>query len=84
MNTIQKTDLIKKIPVNELPYEKALAELEMIVKVMESEDNNLDESLLLYERGQALAKRCIELLDQAELKISQISGDQVIPMTQNE
>ena len=79
MNTHQKINHSTRIPVNELQYEKALAELETIVKALEAENNSLEESLTLYERGQALAKRCVELLDQAELKISQISGDQIIP-----
>jgi exodeoxyribonuclease VII small subunit len=61
-------------PVNELAYEAAFAELESIVAALESEQRSLDESMSLYERGQALVKRCAELLDQAELKVKQLSG----------
>ena len=61
-------------PVDQLTYEAALAELEGIVAALESEQRSLDESMSLYERGQALLKRCTELLDQAELKVTQLSG----------
>ncbi len=56
----------------DLPYEKALAELEEIVAALESDQHSLDEVLRLYERGQALAKHCAALLEQAELKVTQI------------
>jgi exodeoxyribonuclease VII small subunit len=31
----------------------------------------------LFERGQALVKRCTELLDQAELKVKRLSGGEL-------
>ncbi len=61
-------------PIEELNYEAAFKELETIVAALESEQRSLDESMSLYERGQALVKRCAELLDQAELKVRQLSG----------
>jgi exodeoxyribonuclease VII small subunit len=64
-------------PAESLPYEEALAELEKVVASLESESGSLDEALALYERGQALARRCSELLDKAELKILQLSGNQL-------
>ena len=63
----------------ELPYEQALAELEDIVTALESEKRPLDESLALFERGQALARRCATLLDQAELKVQQLTGEELQP-----
>lgn len=65
----------RSLSVEELNYEAAFAELESIVATLESEQRSLDESMSLYERGQALVKRCAELLDQAELKIKQLSGN---------
>ena len=62
-------------PIDELTYEAAFAELEVIVAALETEQKSLDESMALYERGQALVKRCSELLDQAELKVKQLSGN---------
>ena len=64
-------------PIEELTYETAFAELESIVEALESEQRSLDESMSLYERGQALVKRCAELLDKAELKIRQLSGNEL-------
>ncbi|MEK7323868.1 MAG: exodeoxyribonuclease VII small subunit [Chloroflexota bacterium] len=57
----------------ELSFEKAFAELESIVAKLESGELSLDESLALFERGQALAAQCYGLLDAAELKVKQLS-----------
>ena len=66
-------------PVEELSYEEALVELEEIVSTLEGEQNQLEEAIKLFERGQALASRCGTLLEAAELKIKQVVGDIVIP-----
>lgn len=70
-----KTTSENQTPLDQLTYEQALAELEEIVTVLEAEERPLDTALALFERGQALARYCASLLDQAELKIQQISGD---------
>lgn len=67
----------KLTPVEELTYEQAYVELEGIVTTLENEERTLDEAIAQYERGQALAKHCAELLDKAELKVQQLSGDEV-------
>ena len=66
-------------PVEELTYEEAFAELERIVEVLEGDatQNPLEDAMLLFERGQALVKHCSELLDGAELKVRQLSGDEL-------
>jgi exodeoxyribonuclease VII small subunit len=66
-------------PVEELTYEEALAELEEIVSQLEGEQNQLEESIKLFERGQALAARCGVLLEAAELKVKQVVGDVILP-----
>jgi exodeoxyribonuclease VII small subunit len=66
-------------PVDELSYEEALAELEEIVSQLEGEQNPLEESIKLFERGQALASRCGVLLEAAELKVKQVVGDVILP-----
>jgi exodeoxyribonuclease VII small subunit len=66
-------------PVVNLSYEQAFAELEKIVLALESEEHNLDEALAQFERGQILAKHCNTLLDKAELRVHQISGEEEIP-----
>jgi exodeoxyribonuclease VII small subunit len=65
--------------VEELTYEEALTELEDIVSALETEQNQLEESIRLFERGQALASRCSVLLEAAELKVKQVAGDEIIP-----
>ena len=64
-------------PVEELTYEEAFAELETLVNALEGEQNPLEEAMTLFERGQALVKRCGELLDGAELKVRELSGEQL-------
>jgi exodeoxyribonuclease VII small subunit len=61
------------LPVDELPFEKALAELDDTVRQLEAGELSLDESLALYERGQLLAARCQHLLQAAELKVQQLA-----------
>jgi exodeoxyribonuclease VII small subunit len=67
----------KMIPIEELTYEQAFAELESIVAALESEERTLDEALAHFERGQALAKHCSTLLENAELKIQQLVGEEL-------
>ena len=62
-------------PVEELTYEEAFAELETIVGSLEDEQNPLEDAMKLFERGQALVQRCSALLDGAELKVRELSGD---------
>ena len=61
----------------DLTYEEAFAELEAVVEALESEQRPLNESIALYERGQALAKYCAALLEKAELKVRQLSGGMI-------
>ncbi len=61
-----------------LSYEQAFAELESIVSRLESEKHSLEDAIALFERGQALARHCIELLDKAELRVQQLSGDELV------
>ena len=64
--------------VEELSYEEALAELEGIVSVLEDEQNPLEESMKLFERGQALAAYCSVLLEAAQLKVQKLVGESVV------
>jgi len=64
--------------VDELSYEQALTELEMIVSSLEVNKLSLEDSLALFERGQVLTKHCIELLDKAELRIKKLSADGLV------
>jgi exodeoxyribonuclease VII small subunit len=59
--------------IEAMPFEKALAELEGIVQRLERGDVPLEESIAIYERGEALKLRCEALLKQAEAKIEKIA-----------
>lgn len=61
--------------VAELPFEKALAELESIVQRLEKGDVALEESIRIYERGEALKRRCETLLREAEARVEKIARD---------
>ena len=52
-----------------LSYEQARDELAEIVESLESGSATLEESLALWERGEALAKICQEWLDGAKKKL---------------
>jgi exodeoxyribonuclease VII small subunit len=58
-----------------LPFEKALAELESIVGRLEAGDVALEESIRIYERGEALKRRCEALLREAEARVEKITRD---------
>lgn len=60
-------------PLESLPYEQAFSELQAIVTLLESDDHPLEQSIALFERGQKLAQRCATLLDQAELRVQQLT-----------
>ena len=59
-------------PVKELSFEAALAELDTIVSKLERGQVPLEESIAIYERGEALQARCEVLLKQAEAKVEKI------------
>ena len=60
----------KKIQnVEDLPFEAAIARLEVIVKAMEGDSLSLDESLALYEEGVALTRRLNRELTEAEQRV---------------
>ena len=56
-----------------LPFEKALEELEQIVKRLERGEVPLEELITIYERGEALKKHCEALLKRAEARIEKIT-----------
>ena len=63
----------EEIPdVQTLPFEAALKQLEEIVTKLERGDVPLEESIAIYERGEALKKRCEALLAEAEERVERI------------
>ena len=58
--------------VADMSFEEAMAELERVVSQLESGQAPLDQSIALYERGEALRKHCDARLKDAELRVSKI------------
>ena len=61
--------------VTALSFEQAVSELENIVARLERGDVPLDQSIEIYERGEALKKHCETLLSAAEARIEKIRVD---------
>lgn len=59
--------------IQTMDFETAFTALQENVDQLENEDLPLEKALGLYERGQALAKRCAMLLEEAELKVRTLS-----------
>ncbi|HWA30317.1 MAG TPA: exodeoxyribonuclease VII small subunit [Rhizomicrobium sp.] len=59
-------------PVDQLSFESALKELEDIVGRLEQGEVDLEDSIALYERGQALKAHCEKKLKAAEGRLEKI------------
>lgn len=59
-----------------MSFERALKELEAIVGRLERGDVELEESITIYERGEALRNHCDRLLKQAEAKVEKLTVGQ--------
>jgi exodeoxyribonuclease VII small subunit len=71
----ENTATDSKVDVKKLSFERAMEELETIVKRLEDGKVPLEESVTIYERGEALKRRCEELLRQAEARVDKITTD---------
>ncbi len=59
----------------ELSFEQSLKRLEKIVNSLETGSVALEDSIKLYEEGIELSKKCLEKLENAEIKIKKLSKD---------
>jgi exodeoxyribonuclease VII small subunit len=66
--------------IENLTFEQAFTELEEAVRKLEEGGLTLEESLELFEWGQALAAQCNVQLDQAELKMRQLAPEGIVPL----
>lgn len=62
--------------MQELNFEKSMEKLENIAEELEKDDLGLDESVKLFEEGMKLSKKCNEMLQMAEKKITVIIDEQ--------
>jgi len=61
--------------IENMNFEDALRELEMIVEKLERGDATLDESITIYQRGAKLKAHCEGKLKDAQLKVEKIVLD---------
>jgi len=59
--------------IKDMTFERALKELETIVGRLERGDVELEESISIYERGEALRDHCERLLKQAEARVERLT-----------
>lgn len=68
-------DTISELEAMGVKFEDALHELEATVSRLETGDLDLEEALALFERGQSLAAYCNTKLEQAGLRVEQLTSD---------
>jgi exodeoxyribonuclease VII small subunit len=56
-------------------YEQMIAELREIVRRIDDPATTLDQSIALYDQGMDLIKACEEMLNRAELKITELTRE---------
>jgi exodeoxyribonuclease VII small subunit len=72
METAMAKPAVTHTDIKGMSFEKALKELETIVTRLERGDVELEESIVIYERGEALKEHCDRLLKQAEAKVEKL------------
>jgi exodeoxyribonuclease VII small subunit len=66
-----------------LSFEEAFERLEAAVSALQDGQMPLERALQLYEEGMKLAQHCNELLQKAELRVQQLSiNDMGVPVVQ--
>ncbi len=59
-----------------MKFETALKELERIVESLENQEMPLEKALSAFEQGVKLSRYCAKLLDEAEVKIKELTKDE--------
>ncbi len=65
---------------SEQSFEQALAELEKIVKKMESGELSLEQALATHKRGIELARFCQQRLEAAQQQVKVLEGEVLKPL----
>jgi exodeoxyribonuclease VII small subunit len=73
MSTVKAAPAKNFADIKEMTFERALKELEAIVGKLERGDVELEESIEIYERGEALRDHCDRLLKAAEAKVEKLT-----------
>lgn len=64
--------------IKDMSFEKAMSELETLVRRLEEGRLTLEDAINSYERGTALRAHCEAKLKAAKLKVEQVLGDQEV------
>ncbi len=67
-----------EIEIKAMSFEKAMAELELLVRRLEEGRLTLEDAIRSYERGTSLRAHCEAKLRAAKLKVEQVLSDQEI------
>lgn len=57
-----------------MDFESAVEQIEKIIERIESGEIGLEESIAQYERGVGLIRRCRQVLDRAEQRVEELTG----------
>lgn len=71
------------MPIADMKFETALAELEAIVSSMEGGQLELEASIAAYQRGTALMQHCQAQLNKAEAQIRILENGQLRDVDRN-
>jgi exodeoxyribonuclease VII small subunit len=58
----------------ELDFERAVEQVEKIIEKIESGEIGLEASIAEYERGVGLIRRCRQVLERAEQRVDELTG----------
>ena len=62
---------------NEMTFESAISRIEEIVALLEGNQVTLNDSIKLFEEGTQLTSFCLEQLDNAKQKITELNKEQL-------
>jgi exodeoxyribonuclease VII small subunit len=62
------------VPAQDAGFEELTAALEEVLEQLERGDLSLDAALATYQRGVELVRSCNDLLDRAELRVSELAA----------
>lgn len=78
MTDLKETRSSLEIPtdIKDMSFEKAMSELELLVRRLEEGRLTLEDAIASYERGTSLRTHCEAKLRAAKLKVEQVLSDQ--------
>ena len=69
--------------IEDMEYEEAYSELEKLVETLEGEQLSLEQTISFFEKGKNLIQHCQNLLDKAEMKVTQLTSQEIDDLAEN-